>query len=442
MQWIFVADNVAMNESFLHFLWLHQHMYAGGLFTTTGDPIEVLHPGTHNTHAGPDFFSARLRIGATVWAGNVEIHLRSSDWNRHNHREDPLYTNCILHVVFDHDVEVCGVDGIVIPTLELKDKFDKKLLDNYNKLLRDNRQLPCGQFLPKLHPLLKTALFDRMMAERLEYRAGLMVRLLESTTWHWEEAFFHALARNFGFHINADAFERVARAIPYAALLRLRERLLSLEAILFGQAGFLDGEWHDEYVLQLQSEYLFQQHRLKLKPVVHPGWKFLRMRPANFPTLRMAQFSMVLHASFPVFQQCTIAESLEDVFRIFRVRVSPYWRSHIRPDVPTSHHERVLGDGAIHLLVVNTVIPFLFLRGRKTGDEALCEKAVRWLLEIAPEDNFILRIWSQAGWKPQNAAEAQALLHLHENYCTPKKCINCTIGNQFILSPHDSNSLL
>ena len=437
-----MAVNTAMNESFLHYLWLHQHFYSERLFTTGGEIVEVLHPGTYNLHAGPDFFSARLRIGATSWAGNVEIHVRSSDWNRHRHREDPLYTNCILHVVWEHDTEVCGVDGIVLPTLEVKDKFDEKLSSNYQVLLQGEHILACRQFLPAVHPVVRSLVLDRMMVERLEHRSTLMIRLLESTTWHWEEAFFHALARNFGFHVNADAFERLARAVPYASLLRLRDRLLSLEAILFGQAGFLSADMEDDYAAQLRAEYLFQQRRLRLKPLANPGWKFLRMRPANFPTVRIAQLAMVLHASFPVFQQCTMAERLEDVVSIFRVGVSPYWRSHLRPDVTTVMNDHVIGEASIHLLIINTVIPFLFLRGRKTGDDSLCEKAIQWLGVLPPEDNAVLRSWTKAGWIPRTASESQALLQLHDNYCAPKKCINCTIGNQFILSPHDSNSFI
>ncbi|MEY4593831.1 MAG: hypothetical protein RIQ47_241 [Bacteroidota bacterium] len=423
-----------MNESFLHYLWLHQHIRQVDLVTTSGETIEVLHPGTHNFHAGPDFFSARLRIGQTVWAGNVEIHLRSSDWNRHGHTEDPLYANCILHVVFEHDQDIFGVDGFTIPTLSLKGRFDDQLLFNYKALLEKDHVISCTAFLPAIHPVIKSSLLDRLTVERLEQRSNLMIRLLESTTGHWEESFYFALARNFGFHVNADPFERLARSVPLSALLRKREQLLSMEAILFGQAGFLSDSPADDYAIQLREEYLFQQRRLKLKPLINPGWKFLRMRPANFPTLRIAQFAMLLHANGPLLQRCMDINTIDEVCEIFRVGVSPYWRSHIRPDIPAPISDRYLGDEAIQLIIINTIIPFLFLRGRKTGDESLCEKMIYWLSILQPETNAIIRKWSAIGWKPDSAGEGQALLQLYENYCTPKKCINCSIGNQFILS--------
>jgi hypothetical protein len=429
-----------MTEAFLHHLWLHQRIDAARLRTIDGETVEVLHPGRINRNAGPDFFNARLRIGATQWVGNVEIHLHSSDWNRHGHQDDPAYSNCILHVVYEHDEPVCDTDGVVLTTLELKGRFDERLATNYFELLCQEQVIPCESHLDSIDPLSKILLAERMMVERLEQRSALMVRLLELTNWHWEEAFFIALARNFGFHVNSDPFERVARSIPYTALLRLRERLLSLEALLFGQAGFLDEGVSDDYLRRLREEYLFQRHKLRLQPLHQPGWKFLRLHPANFPTVRLAQLAMVLHAGFPVFQRCAEAESLPELFEVFRQGVSAYWRSHLRPDVSTVDVPRIIGDDAVRLLVINTVVPFLFLRGRKTGDERMCDRAFRWLNELPAENNRILRQWQSVGWKPKHAGESQALLQLYEHYCSVKKCLTCTIGHQLVGSV-DANSV-
>lgn len=421
-----------MTEAFLHYLWLHQRIDAGQLRTVDGETVEVVHPGILNRHAGPDFFNARLRMGATMWVGNVEIHLHSSDWNRHGHQEDPAYSNCILHVVYEHDEAVCDTDGVVLPTLELKGRFEERLADNYFELLRQERFIPCEYRLKHVDSLTRVLLIERMMVERLEQRSALMVRLLEVTNWHWEEAFFIALSRNFGFHVNSDPFERVARSVPYTALLRLRERLLSVEALLFGQAGFLDETVADDYPRRLREEYLFQRHKLRLQPPAQPGWKFLRLHPANFPTVRLAQLAMVLHAGFPVFQRCAEADSLPELFEVFRKGVSPYWRSHLRPDILTVDVPRIMGDEAIRLLVINTVVPFLFLRGRRTGDERMCERAVHWLTTLPAENNRVLRQWQAVGWQAQHAGESQALLQLHEHYCSVKKCLTCSIGHQLV----------
>jgi hypothetical protein len=425
-----------MTESFLHYLWLHQQLHAEKLRTVDGETVEVLHPGLHNHHAGPDFFNARLRIGATQWVGNVEIHLHSSDWIRHGHQEDPAYSNCILHVVWKHDEPVCDIDGVVLSTLELHDKFDNLLAENYRTLLQQERFIPCEDRLTAVDDISRSLVLDRMMVERLEYRAGLMVRLLEATTWHWEEAFFHALARNFGFHVNSDPFERLARSVPYTALLRLRERLLSLEALLFGQAGFLNDPLKDDYACLLREEFLYLRHKMKLHALPSPGWRFLRLHPANFPTLRIAQLAMTLHVSFPVFQRCAEARSLPDLFDVFRHGVSTYWRSHLRPDIPTSDAPRMMGDDAIRLIVINTVVPFLFLRGKRTGDEKMCERAVSWLMQLPAEDNRIIRQWRNAGWQPVDAGQSQALLQLHEHYCSLKKCLTCSIGHKLVGERH------
>ncbi len=423
-----------MKEAFLHFVWQHGHYASFDLKTDDGDELEIVHAGVHNHDAGPDFFQAQLRIGDTLWVGNIEVHLRSSDWTRHSHQEDPLYSNCILHVVWENDAEVAGLDGRLIPTLSLHDKVDKNLLYRYQSLIGKHDEIACASHFQRSDEFTRNFWMERMMVERLERRSAAIQRLLEGTTWHWEEAFYQALARNFGFHINADAFERLARSISLPTLLRLRDRLFSLEALLFGQAGFLDKEFQDEYPRRLRDEYLFQCHRLRIRPLLNPGWKFLRLRPSNFPTLRIAQFASLLHRHAPVFQQCMEAETLEELLDVFDVGVSAYWQTHLRPDVTTVPGPHRMGSHALQLLVINTVVPFLFLRGKRTADPSLCERSIQWLQQLSPEKNRIVNAWESIGWKPNHAGESQGLLHLYQEYCSPKKCIHCRIGNSIIIN--------
>lgn len=423
-----------MNEAFLHYIWQHRLYDSGSLRTVNGEWIEVLHPGRYNRDAGPDFFNARIRIGDTLWAGNVEIHLSSSDWNKHGHSLDPLYSNCILHVVQKHDEDVKGTDHLPLTTLELNGKTDQLAWMRYQELIGNLDDIHCRDALNGVDPFVRNFWLDRMMIERLEERARQARRWLDATRNNWEEAFYLALARNFGFHINAEPFERLARSIPFAGMQRVRDQALKMEALFFGQAGFLTAGSTDQYIARLAEEFWFLQRKMNLKPLNNPGWKFLRLRPVNFPTIRIAQFVRLFQQQTPVFQKCMDADSVKALCDIFRVDVSPYWQTHFLPGKRSPAGKKQLGESSVRLILINTVVPFLFLRGKSVGDESLCEKAMHWLTVIPPEDNRIVRNWKVAGWDPGSAGESQALLHLFEVYCTPKNCLNCRIGNHFINS--------
>lgn len=416
------------NESLLHYLWAHRRFDTASLITTQGNRIEVLSPGEYNRDAGPDFLHARLLIDGLQWVGNVEIHLRSSDWHRHGHETDPLYANCILHVVWEDDVPVLGSDKKLLTTLELKNRADMKLVDDYHRLMNRSDIVACKDALQYIRPEVIHHWSERMAVERLETRTAMMKRHLESTRGHWEEAFYFALARGFGFNLNGDPFERLVRSVPFTLLLRLRDRPEILSALFFGMAGFLDERFSHPEMAALRSDFIFLKKKWSLDIPSSLGWKFMRTRPANFPTVRLAQFISLYHLKTPVFSGFMAAQTLEELREIFVMNANI-----VSPGIsPSSLSMTSIGKSSINVLLINTVLPFLFLKGRSLGDLALCDKALDYLEQIEPEDHAIVRSFVSLGIKPRHAADSQGLLHLYRQYCSYKKCLNCEIGNQYL----------
>jgi len=427
-----------MNERFLHHVWSQRVFQFEPLLTKSGEPLQILQTGLYNHDAGPDFFNARLRIGGAEWAGNVEIHLRSSDWNRHGHQSDPLYGNCILHAVAVHDAEVFDVHGRMLPTFVFPESALAAWWGQYELLVQRPSAIACTDRLPFVPPYLWSSWIDRMLMERLEERVRRVDQQLHVSRGDWEDAIFRAVSRAMGFAVNADPMERVAASLPLKVLLKTAQRRDSLEALLFGQSGLLQAPAPDEYSSVLLEEYRFQRHKLGIEPIPLPGWKFLRMRPRNFPTIRLAQLASLIQTAFPLLQRCLEEHELKSLLSRFRVDVSPYWHNHYRFGVPTKFEEKWLGDDAIRILLLNTVVPFVFARGKAEGNSYWQEKALRWLCELPSEKSLPLREWRTAGVKPQHAGDGQALLHLLRNYCTPKKCLSCSIGNHLIHSSDEA----
>jgi hypothetical protein len=423
-----------MNERFLHQVWAQRIFRLEPLQTVAGEPLTILQPGHYNRDAGPDFFNARLKIGDAEWAGNVEIHLRSSDWNRHGHTVDPLYGNCILHAVAVNDEPVHDCHGRSLPTFVFPEAELQQWWRQFEGLIQDPSPIACSPQLPAIPAPLWSAWLDRMVMERLEERVARVEQHLQGLRGDWEDAMFRAVARSMGFSINADPMERVAASLPLRQLLKVRHRLEALEALLFGQAGWLQGPAPDAYSALLQEEYRFQRHKLGIEPIPLPGWRFLRLRPRNFPTIRIAQLASLLQGLFPMLQSCLEEDDLDRLAGRFRVNVSGYWHDHYRFGVPARKEPKWLGEDAVRLLLVNTVIPFVFARSRAEGNDHWRDKAIRWLGQLPPERSLPLREWRETGIRPLHAGDGQALLHLLRNYCTPKKCLSCSIGNHLIHS--------
>ncbi len=419
-----------MKEEFLQFIWKNKLYDKDHLKAHNQDKIEILNSGSHNFDSGPDFFNAKIKINDTIWAGNVEVHVNSSDWYRHNHHKDKAYDNVVLQVVHTHDKNIERTNGQEIPTLELK--FDKELLNSYESLLKNESWIPCENQMQEVDLFVKQSWLAKLAIERLEEKSERIDVLLKQTRNSWEEAFYIQLARNFGFKLNSDPFELLAKSLSINYLAKHKDNLLQIEALTFGQAGFLNDENGDKYYSQLRKEYLYLQNKFKLKPIENHLWKFLKSRPANFPTIRIAQFSMLIHKSAGLFSKIIETKSLKDFYKLFIHNPSDYWEKHYLFNKESVKRSKIIGKSAIDILLINTVIPFLFVYGKAKGIEELKTRAVSLLENIKPEKNAIVTKWANLDLKAINAFDTQALIQLKNEYCNAKKCLNCQIGNDII----------
>ena len=317
---------LTMKEDLLHYVWRYQRFDFSDLKTTEGEPVQIQQIGEHNLHAGPDFTNARIKIGDTLWAGNVEMHLKSSDWLKHNHSADKAYKNVILHVVLNEDETIRRETGERIPCIELKKLIPNKLSKVYLKLLNNEQWIPCQHHFYKVKEMTKMLWLDRLLVERLERKTAYVEELLEKNKNNWEETFYQIIARNFGFKTNAEPFEQLARSLPLITLAKHKNNLMQIEALLFGQAGLLEKDFEDEYPNKLKKEYLFLQKKHSLNPVQNESWKFLRMRPASFPTIRIAQFAQLIFSSVHLFSKILVAKNVEELEHLSLIHISELTR--------------------------------------------------------------------------------------------------------------------
>ena len=421
-----------LSEDFLHYVWRYQLFNATELQTTDGQPLQILQVGNYNTHAGPDFLAARLYIGAILWAGNIEIHKRTSDWTRHNHSQNKQYDSVILHVVYENDQTIQHSDQTPIPCLELKDRINSKLLHNYLSLKGIPDPIPCRVQLPNFPSILKWQWLVRLTVERLQAKIEAWGNLPTLAQNDWENTFFLLLARSFGLTNNTEPMERIAASLPVVLLAKHKNNLSQIEALLFGQAGFLEESPHDDYMATLQKEYQFLRHKHQLTPIQHSAWRFLRMRPPAFPTVRLAQLSALIHRSSHLWSKVLEAQLLSELEALFHAEVSEYWQSHYVFGKVSTSTEKGLSRDFVHLIIINTIIPLLFLYGKLRHEESLMSRAIAFLEALPPEKNTIITEWKSLKWKPENAAHSQAILHLYKHYCTPRKCLECAVGQRIM----------
>jgi hypothetical protein len=421
-----------MKEEFLHFIWKHKLYETGSLFTDDGEPLQIVHSGHHNTNAGPDFFDARIRIGETFWAGNVEIHIRASDWNKHGHQNDPVYRNTILHVVAISDIQVFNDLGSGVPVFVMR--WPKWIEDNYEALIKSHDWIGCASLLYQVDPFRIKFFLNGIMIERLKQKIETIGSVLTETKEDWGETFYRILARNFGLKENSLPFEMVARSLPQSVLARHHDSLFQIEALLFGQAGLLGEElFGDDYYLELRKEYRFLAVKYGLKPIAGHLWKFMRMHPGNFPTIRLAQFAVLIHRSKGLFAAVIESGNLADLQQLFTVTASGYWDDHYSFNKPSVNRKKVFGDQIFKLIVINVVVPFYFLFGESQNKLILKDRALDILEQMPAESNSAINRWAGAGIVAGNALESQALLQLQHNYCEPRKCLDCTIGHKIIV---------
>nr|WP_294899376.1 DUF2851 family protein [uncultured Pedobacter sp.] len=426
------------SEAILHFIWKYKLFNLLGLHTTDELPVQILHTGIHNMDSGPDFFNGKIKIEETIWAGNIEIHLKSSDWLKHKHQSDKAYDNVILHVVWEHDAPIYRTDGTLLPVLELKKSVPLSVLENYDKLIANNYWVPCEAQLPFVDDFTKSQCLDRMLTERLEDKAIAIVDIYQNTNNSWEDTFYIVLAKCFGFKVNALPFELLAKNLPQLILAKHKDSPLQIEALIFGVAGFLDFSFEDDYPQELRKEFQFLRAKYNLSVLDVSLWKFSKTRPDNFPTVRLAQLAGLVLQSQHLFSKIISIKNKKDFGKLFTdLAINSYWKTHFRFDKIAENKAVSLGVGSIDNLIINAIAPLLFFYGKQTGAKEFTDLALDLLLEIKPEENQIVKGFRQRGLIAANAFDTQALIHLKKSYCDVKKCLNCGIGLKIIKQNRD-----
>lgn len=420
-------------EDLLHYFWKIGFLKTKLIRTVSGEPIQIIHSGFHNTHAGPDFENVLIQLGSTKWAGNVEMHLYSSDWFKHRHELDDAYQNVILHVVYEHDRAVFRKDGTEIPVLELKSIIPPILIKTYKQLMAAASWIPCDRALSRVDECHQHAFLNRVVMERLVAKQQEVSELLTQQKGSWDDAFYIYLAKHFGFKTNALPFECLAKSLPQQILAKHKNKSMQIEALIFGQAGFLSTDFVDEYPAKLKVEYDFLRKKYGLEPIEPGVWKYMRLRPANFPTIRLAQFSALVTKSLHLFSKMLSIDDLSSIKTLFKeLPVHSYWMHHYRFGVQTENHTVQIGTCSIQNLLINVVVNFLFSYGKHHDQEIYCSRAIHLLEHLPAENNQITRNYRGLGLKVQTALGSQALLSLKKNYCDQKKCLFCGIGSQIL----------
>lgn len=422
-----------MKEEFLHYIWQHQYFDKTDLNTVEGEQVQVLRVGMYNTDAGPDFKEAIIRVGEVEWSGSVEIHLRGSDWRRHQHQLDFKYNQVVLHVVWEADEAVKRTDGTLIPTLELKNRVNLAMLHTYEQLRRAPFAIPCAGFWPHVPDITKTMMLGRALTERLELKGEEVLQVYHQLGNDWEATAFQVLFKGFGFKINQEPFERLARALPMQVVRKHQHDLFQLEALLFGQAGFL-AEPVDDYSATLAKEHAYLSRKYSLQELTMPRhhWNFLRMRPANFPTVRLAQLAALLHKHKSLFSIIIQTEGAKNYDALWPAPVSAYWQKHYTFGTESKAVQVQLGKSSAQNLTINVAAPLLAAYAVHTDQLEHLDKAVELLEKVKEDSNRITRQYEELGWKAASAADNQAALGLYKRYCQPVNCLRCAIGNKIM----------
>jgi len=427
-------------EQLLHYTWKHRMLPLGHLKTTDGREVEIIDPGLHNHNAGPDFFNAKVKIGGMLWVGNVEIHDHASDWYQHGHQTDPRYDNVVLHVCEVIDREVANSRGEYIPQLQLC--VPEQIRTNYEQLQMTDQYPPCYQIIPSLSRLMVHSWMAALQTERLERKTDDIRRRAERCGGSWEDAYFVTMARNYGFGINSETFEQWAYNVPLQAVGHHRDDLFQIEAIFMGQAGLLELDTvpkhyqqdalNDGYFARLRNEYLYLAHKFQLKPMDPAQWNFLRLRPQNFPHIRLSQLANLYYQRKAGLSQLIECKTLAELKTLLSSQVTPYWETHYTFGSLSAKNAKHLSYGSLNLLIINTAIPMLFAVGRHRKKEELCDRAFDLLEQLKPENNHIIRLWLQCGLPVQSAGDSQALIQLKKEYCDRRDCLRCRFGYEYL----------
>ncbi len=422
-----------MTEAFLQYVW-HHSLLEGPLTTVDGLPVVVERPGELNHDAGPDFFDARLIINGIRWAGNVEVHIKASDWNAHHHSQDKAYNNVILHIVYIHDTDIKLQNGKMVPTVVIADAIPEFVWENYDSLMNpeENQPIPCSNRLKEIPDFLFQMSQDRLLIERIERKSGDVQRILKDSKGSWEQACYWLTAHYFGGKTNAFLFELLAKKTPMSILSKIKDNPFRIESLFFGQAGLLEKEFADDYPNAMCREYNYLQAAYGVSPMESHLWKFFRLRPASFPTLRISQFANLICKSSNLFSKLLEADDIKTLRALFDVKTSDYWLTHYNFDKETPARQKSMGKNFIDTIIINAWIPLLFEYGALHDDERCKEQAFNLLQQLPSEKNRITKLWSDAGVEPKNAAESQAVIQRYNEYCSQKKCLDCQLAFRLI----------
>jgi hypothetical protein len=418
-------------EGLLQYIWQHRLWLSEDMVTNDGRRVRVIDPGLLNTDAGPDFFNAKVEIDGRLWVGNVEIHVRASDWKRHHHDEDPAYDSVILHVVEKDDAPVTRINGEIIPQVELR--VSPRFNECYDRLVNARVELPCAARLKEVPQLTVTEWIEALAFERLHGKVDRVRELYDRYHGSWEDICYVMLARTLGFGINNDAFERLARVTPLRLLHKHSDSIVQVEALLFGQAGLLSGAHNAEsYYQQLTREYAFLANKFSLRPIEGTAWRLFRSRPQNFPYRRIALLAQFVKGGFNLMNDILNAQDTKALRQLFDIELSGYWTTHYSFGKPSPNTGRALSNSSIDIVLINTVAPLYYARGEMTDDYQMTDRAIALLEDIRPEQNSIVTMFKSAGIKCEDALTSQAFIQLRRNYCEARKCIYCRLGHRLL----------
>lgn len=421
-----------MKEELLYYIWQYKLFSTRELFTTNNNEIAIQKLGERNHNTGPDFLNAQILLNHQLWAGNIEMHVKSSDWYLHNHEKDPNYDAVILHVVWEHDVEVFIKNNTPLSTIELKRFVAISLLHQYEGLMHNKEDwIPCGRQIIHTDKFLLENWLERLYFERLEQKSILIHQLLQKSNFDFEAVLFQLLAKNFGLNVNGDAFLKLASSIDFIIIKKVSFHKKQLEALLFGQAGLLREDSEVLHEKELKSEYEYLKHKYKLKPLQKNTFQFFRMRPNNFPTIRIAQLTTLLYTHQNLFSKIIKIQKKEDFYKFFAVEVDSFWKEHYTFTTTSKKSNKKVTKAFVDLLLINTIIPlkFVYLQNRSDAFEDVVLGLIR---QVVPEKNSVIEGFSNYGIQPKSGMESQALLMLKNNYCTKKRCLHCAIGNHLL----------
>jgi hypothetical protein len=416
-----------MTERLLQFIWQFQYFNKAGLITEEGEPLHIIHAGTFNNNQGPDFIGAKLKINDTIWAGNIELHINSSHWQQHKHSTDKNYKNVVLHVVWQHDADL----NLPFQTLVLQNTVPKLLLEKYEILMQAENFIPCGKMIEGVNALTFAAWKQRLLVERLLQKSETVFEFLKQNNNHWEETFWWLMAKNFGAKVNSDAFEKIARSVPINILAKHKNQIHQIEGLLFGQAGLLQNNFKEDYPQLLQREYNLYKAKYRLKAPDAPLY-FLRMRPANFPTVRLAQLAMLVHQSLHLFSKIKESKTVKEIKPLLNVTANDYWHYRYVFDEPGAFKKKNLGTQMTENILINTVAVILFAYGQYHNENNYKDKALQWLEETGAEKNAITKGYMHLNLSCKTAFDSQALIQLKNNYCSKKRCLDCAVGNSIL----------